>query len=272
MEIVNKAKEVLKTEELQRAYASILGAAVADASAASCHWQYDAQILADIVGDEDVAFWSGKNVNPFYKVAEGVNTCYGDQLVCVTESLATVWRNDFTTDLTKRFKTRFGESDDYTNAIQAKREYNYGYDQIPRSEPIAGPWIHGTIETFLADEISETDTSADALLRTIPIAAIFHNDDQLLLDYTYSAVVLTQRAPSALKYSQLIAKALADVILNQREPYLALQSVASNVNKEEEATVCYALDACTETYAESVTKLRATLPGYAETKPTKLLA
>jgi len=84
--LLARAKAELAPRAL-RAYALIVGAAVGDAAAVNCHWQYDAALLNAALGDGDPAF-AATPLNPFYRVARGRHSCYGDQLRVVVGSLA----------------------------------------------------------------------------------------------------------------------------------------------------------------------------------------
>jgi len=267
-----------------RAYAAVVGGAVGDAAAARCHWQYDPKKLAEIVGDRDVAFYDGEpKCNPFYTVSPGSSTCYGDQLVTVAASLAATAPEVDPSDVAAKLRERFAESD-YAEAIPRKKHYNYGNDQTARSPPIEGPWIHGTIESFLKSqglqiEVDDEDSSADALMRTIPVAALAAVagwDTEKLQKAVDDVVCVTQRNALARDHAFAVARALVDVIKGD-DPKSSLQSVVAAASDDESdqssaKTVATALTAAASHahYAASIEVLRSGL-GLQDANPAKLI-
>ena len=252
---------------VQKAWAAVVGGAVGDASAARCHWQYDPAKLAEIVGEKDVAFYDGeKKCNPFYTVPLGGSTCYGEQLVVVAASLAETSPVVDAEDVARKLRERFTQ-DDYKKAIPLKKAYNYGNDQVARSEPIEGPWIHGSIEAFLKGEIDEHDSSADCLLRTIPVAALAAVagwDDDQLKKAVDAVVTVTQKSSLARSHSLAVARALVAVILGD-DPRAGIESVVAQAAEDDDnstaATVASALTAAAahENYSASIEVLRSGL-------------
>ena len=244
-----------------------------------CHWQYDPVKLKEIVGGRDVAFYEGEPLcNPFYTVSPGASTCYGDQLVCVAASLAESSPALDVENLAAKLRARF-TAEDYKAATPLKKAYNYGDDQKARSSPIQGPWIHGSIEKFLSGDVSETDTSADALMRMIPVAALAAVagwDDATLEQQVDAVVRVTQLSQVARNHAILVAKALVAVIHGDH-PKDGLQAVldaaSSEANDDSSAkTVATALTAAAshENYAASIEVLRSGL-GLADANPSKFI-
>mmetsp|Transcript_27247 Transcript_27247/g.83652 ORF Transcript_27247/g.83652 Transcript_27247/m.83652 type:complete len:275 (-) Transcript_27247:477-1301(-) len=266
----------------EKAWRAVVGAAVGDASAARCHWQYDPKKLAEIVGDRELAFYDGEQLcNPFYTVKPGASTCYGDQLVCVAASLAQTAPTVDVDDIARRFRERFHDAEDYKEAAPRKQKYAYGGDQQARSPPIAGPWIHGTIEKFLSGEVDDKDTSADALMRSIPVAAVAavadFTEDQLR-DAVDAVVCVTQRSNVAREHALLVARALVAVIrgVGDYDPRHGIEAVVATAPGDDDnssaKTVATALTAAAahENYAASIEVLRSGL-GLAESAPAKLI-
>ncbi|KAJ8603208.1 hypothetical protein CTAYLR_003826 [Chrysophaeum taylorii] len=193
----------------ERAVAAVLGALVGDAAAVPCHWHY--------APHEQGAF-SEEWINPFYRVALGANSCYGDQIRCVAASMAR-WGEDLEDRLRDRFL-----APDYAAAEPAKQAYGYRGDQRARSTPIDGPWRHRTVDRFLAGAIEDDDTSADALVRAIPAAAAAAIAGEPAAPIVDKVVVATQRSVVAREHARLIGTALSAVIRGM-SPAQALENV-----------------------------------------------
>ena len=62
----------------QRAVASVVGSAVADAATRPVHWLYDRSKLESIISPTaDSAFWP-ESLSPFYSLPTGRRSCYND--------------------------------------------------------------------------------------------------------------------------------------------------------------------------------------------------
>lgn len=72
----------------QRAVASIVGSAVADAATRPVHWLYDRTKLESIISPTcDSAFWS-ESLSPFYTLPTGRRSCYNDLGFVMLRSLS----------------------------------------------------------------------------------------------------------------------------------------------------------------------------------------
>ncbi|KAJ1451939.1 hypothetical protein M885DRAFT_335824 [Pelagophyceae sp. CCMP2097] len=200
----------------QRAFSLVLGAVVGDAAAVRCHWQYDAQKLRAALKGKEAAF-STEAHNPFYRVADGRNSCYGDQLRCVLASLAKTHGSIDAGDAAKVLRERMTAPDYEATAEVRRTRAAYADDQKARAGPVAGPWRHGTIERFLAGEVDDADASADAVLRALPVAAFLAalrpevGDAELLRDVD-TAVTLTQRNAAARSHAAAVSIAAARLV------------------------------------------------------------
>ena len=74
-------------EFAQRGFAAMVGCVVGDAAAVRTHWCYDRDALRSALEGKEAAF-AEEALNPFYRVAPGRSSCYGDQLRCVVRSMA----------------------------------------------------------------------------------------------------------------------------------------------------------------------------------------
>ena len=166
-------------------------------------------------------------MNPFYRVADGRQSCYGDQLRCVVRSLArrggVVDAGDVAAALRDRMTGRDYEA---TAAVRRTREA-YADDQRATAPPVDGPWRHGTIERFLErpNAVTDDDASADALLRTLPVAAVLATGrgveadereetraDQAMLGAVDAVVAVTQRNDDAREHAAAVAVAIARLV------------------------------------------------------------
>lgn len=259
-----------------RGFAALLGAITADAAAAPCHWVYDKQKLAGIVGSADAAFFKGKP-NPFYNIPIGANTCYGDQLTTIISCMS---QNSGELDRMKaadRFYERFVLSQDYASSVAAKRDYAYNHDQQARTVPINGPWRHGTLDAFArnyeacgaAYKAEANDASVDALIRALPpavVAGVAGIDPDPAVKV---AVELTQTNATALAHAKAFARALAAVVQGTYSPSEALAAEAAHL---ESLLAARATARDPLTFVNAIDALGQRLTPYAHAPPQKIIA
>ena len=219
-EALRVAKATLEPRAL-RAYALIVGAAVADAAAVDCHWQYDTALLREALGGSEPAF-AATPLNPFYRVGRGRHSCYGDQFRVFVGSLARTGGVLDAAHAARALRRRMTAADYEATAAERANRAAYADDQRAAAPPVAGPWRHGTVERFVAGEPpNDTDASADALLRALPVAAAYAalgggvDDEALpagLLPDVDAAVGVTQASPAARAHARSLAIAAARLV------------------------------------------------------------
>lgn len=210
-----------------RRAAAVLGALAADAAAQPLHWIYDDNKLKAIVGDrEDVEFWQPSH-NPFYRIPVGKQTCYGDQLLVVLESLVEQKGVNCEALKTATCK-RFGPGSAYDNTENAR--YIVGREDkinVKRTLPIQGPWRHASIKHFLSNMEagkenpgSELDDQIDCVLRMIPACALFAGRPEML-DRVEDVLRVTQDSDMSVAVGLAAARILEQFILHGSERGMA---------------------------------------------------
>lgn len=209
----------------QRAVAAIVGAIVADAGARPLHWLYDSDKLAGIVGDAAPEFWA-VNACPYYTVALGLQSYYGDEALSMLASLPAggvpVPADAFSKEaLLARLASDFSPSSVYGAAMVLRNDP--GRD---KSVPLAGPW-QGHILTHLLTAAAAGGPTGDAAAMdsdgfqaSIPLiaklAALFpggDNDAGVMAVFLDAAAVLTC-ADAALAIQATAATLLRSVIVS----------------------------------------------------------
>lgn len=273
-----RAKAQLPAEGL-KAWAAIVGGLVADAAAVPCHWQYDKEKLTAMVGADDPAFYGGRpQPNPFYEVAVGSNSCYGDQVAVLVSCMARSSPDVDAADVAARFYERF-TAEDYASSVEAKRQYAYAGDQRDKLKPINGPWRHGTIDLFVqaygslgtAYEADTSDASVDAVLRALPVAAaagLAGVDPEPSIE---AAVAVTQANDLAVRHAKAIGRALAEVVVGRATAKDALAAVL-DVDRLDALRAARDLTAEPTDFPAAVEALRGRLPQYAQAHPHKIIA
>lgn len=155
-----------------RAVGAVLGSFVADAAAVPLHWIYNQEKLDSILAGYGGCEFLDKNHCPFYNIATGSFSCYGDQAYCILEAM-----NEGDGYDEKKYKelltTTFGADTDYDMEKKLGRP-------VKREDcPISGPWRSGSIKTFLKnieDEAEKTgadDSQADCFSKVAPIVCLY---------------------------------------------------------------------------------------------------
>ena len=215
----------------QRAFAAVVGAAVADAAAVRCHWQYDAEALRTALAGREPLF-AEEAQNPFYRVAAGRNSCYGDQLRCVVASLARTRGAFDGDDVAAALRERMTAPDYEASTATRNERAAYRDDQRAAAPPLEGPWRHGTIQRFLDGAVDDADASADALLRAIPVAAraaVDGKGDDEVAAVADAAARVTQRSPVARSHAAAVAVAVARLVAGaETTPRAAVAAAAAS--------------------------------------------
>lgn len=208
----------------RRASYALLGAVVGDAAAQTCHWNYDREAfhvaLREAGRYDDPEFFQ---LNKFYSLPLGSQSCYGDQLLVVARHL-NEWKLHGDTGpmnegglvaLVNRFESAFDSASPYGPWPLPK---NHGPDM-----PVDGPWRHGSLKGFLTNLESgkrsypgcgSDDSQADALARTIPIVCAYAGDPKLL-EHVEKAVRVTQNSHAAVAYARLMARILEAFVIGK---------------------------------------------------------
>ncbi|BFZ07849.1 hypothetical protein BsWGS_10887 [Bradybaena similaris] len=255
----------------QRKVAAIVGACVADAAAQPLHWIYKDEVMHKLTdGVEEIEFWE-PSANPYYRIDNGKNTCYGDQGYVVLKSL--VESGGLNTDhLIQTTYETFGPDSDYEN--KETNQYAVGKESktdIKPSLPIYAPWRHGCIKDFLKNlqekkspPGSLTDDQIDCAIRIIPVTALYAGHPDLLVKVEEALRVL-QNCDLPVAVGLALARVLEQYILNGNpEDVLAtVVSALSDHNRKNpqdlDATVSghitKVIQARTTPHIEAVTKV-----------------
>jgi len=193
-----------------RAFKCILGAVVADAATQPLHWIYDAEKLRTIVSSASMQpeFYSPPQ-NPFYSIPVGSNTCYGDQIMALLESLAESkgWNPN---DYIKRLVAVFGPGTPYEQGMSGRNQL-----------PIKNPWRNKALTLFVDSVLAgktypntgtEDDEQVDSIVKIIPLVALFAGND-LLINYVEDVVRITQNNSTAVGFAIAAALILEGCIL-----------------------------------------------------------
>ena len=262
-------------EFAQRGFAAMVGCVVGDAAAVRTHWCYDRDALRSALEGKEAAF-AEEALNPFYRVAPGRSSCYGDQLRCVVRSMARQPGGAFDArDLAVALEERMTREDYEATAATRAARAAYADDQRATAPPVDGPWRHGTIERFLRYEVDHSDASADALVRAIPVAARFARDGgHGVLPAVDAAVRATQFSTVARSHAAVVAIAVSHLCTRSaKTPREAVEKAAAHpVCHAASETFVNCLAAAGEpTFDGSVEALRDRL-GFGDKPLTKLVA
>lgn len=227
------------TTDVQRAKAAaaVLGAQVADCAAAASHWVYDPAKMKECVesATRGPAFMDPPG-NTFYNIASSGLSCYGQQSRTLLSSLVAVGRFDVE-DFTQRLAKDFGRDSEY-EVKGSIDESNWPQRIKDVKMPLAGPWRHGSINSFLKNYVVEgkkypecgsDDSQIDAACRIVPLVALYAGNPELP-KLAEMAIRATQNTDSAVQYGMAFAKCLELLILGLEDtPASAVRSVAASL-------------------------------------------
>ncbi len=110
------------SETQQRAVASVVGSAVADAATRPLHWLYDRKVLEESIGENDPAFWP-VNLSPFYEMPTGQRSCYNDMGYTMLRSLPSKSSEPFEVkNFLESFEGFFKAPSEYATALALRLE------------------------------------------------------------------------------------------------------------------------------------------------------
>jgi len=222
-----------------RARGMVVGNIIGDAAAVPNHWIYDVPKMDAHVksASRGPAFCEPAG-NGFYKTSAGGQSCYGDQTLCLLESLVACKGYD-ENDYAKKLVQRFGKESSYE--LEATDQDNWPelkvnpvdengqVDESRRlwSLPLPGPWRHGSIKAFLTNFVTEgrdpkesggdeqsCGNSIDGVCKVPPLVALFAGDP-CLLPAVARAVRVTQNADTAVAFSCGFARILENMVLGR---------------------------------------------------------
>jgi len=217
-----------------RARGAVLGCLVGDAAATPVHWVYDAQKLASHfqTAKRGPAFCLPA-ANGFYTTAPGALSCYGDQTLCLLESLVAKQGRLDVDDYAARLEEKFGKNSRYE--LGAEDPHNWpSLKENPKDSkgnviteqrlwnlPLPGPWRHGSMKGFLKNYVNEgkrppvcggNDEQVDGCCKVPPLVARFAGDADLLT-FVDRAVRVTQDTDLAVSYACGFARVLEKLVL-----------------------------------------------------------
>lgn len=120
---------------------------------------------------------------------------------------------------------------------------------------------------------TETDASADALVRAVPVAAVLAargEDDAAVLEHVDAVVALTQRDASARAHAAAVATAVANLVRGRASTPLGAVFSARATEGAADTVMSVVTAATRPALADAVGDVAASL-GFAE-RPTKLIA
>ena len=167
--------------QADRLVGAVVGAAVADAACQPLHWNYDLAALDAKLAREGRSsapefFPAAARGNPFYSLATGKQTCYGDQSHVLLRSLVA--------------SGGVLDAQHFADALAAFFSYDAppgssdypprGHPAPPKGEPLVGGWRHGSVKGLLRnvgegraafDACGSDDTQVDGVAKVAPLVA-----------------------------------------------------------------------------------------------------
>ncbi|GAB1602399.1 crystallin J1A-like [Argonauta hians] len=194
----------------ERRKGAIIGSLVGDATVQPIHWNYNKEILAALLKTKDEwGFWEPSQ-NPFYILETGKQTCYGDQNFLILKSIVEN-KGINVQNIKQTFYDTFGPGTNYDNPI---------WSGGPKKVPIEGGWRNNSIRVFLKnfeeqnpDPGCDVDEQVDAVLRIIPVAALYAGHPALL-DKVAQVVKITQTNDIPVAFGMMMARLLEIFILH----------------------------------------------------------
>ncbi|XP_077987053.1 crystallin J1A-like, partial [Glandiceps talaboti] len=182
------------TENMKaRAISAIVGAYVGDAAAQPLHWVYNLSDLDKAVEGYDNPEFRKPSANPYYTIATGRVSAYGDQAVVLLESLVACNGLNID-DYCERLIKNFGPGSEYDNSENDTFIQKSG---VQSAYPIQGPWRPFIIKHFLANleqkkspTGSETQVDMHAVAVVPPLVAKYAGQPDLL-DKVKSVIEVT---------------------------------------------------------------------------------
>eukprot|EP00731_Ephydatia_muelleri_P038458 Em0769g2a len=188
--LLDRAKALPKDK--QRRVAAILGAVIADAAAQPVHWVYDEDALKEALKGHAQPEFLPQSVNPYYRLATGRQSFYGEHLIILLRSLVACKGVD-TTHLSDASYKAMGPGSPYDHPGQNKQVY-----------PMQGQYLHSTMRAFVTSygagtHSAENGTSLESYsLCFVPALAAMYASHPDLLKHIASVVSLFQTNPLVL--------------------------------------------------------------------------
>lgn len=207
-----------------RAEAAFIGALCSDAAAQTSHWNYNKDKWhSHLRSQQKFDRPEFIQLNTFYCVPPGGQSCYGDQCLeyarHYAEHISTTSAKS-RAKLIERLVTAFGDGSAY-GAFPAP--------EVPRSvdgvrEVLQGPWRHGSLKGFLKNtqsgkdwpDCGSDDAQADCFLKIIPVVCAYAGRNELA-EEVVSAVRTTQNHDTAVQFGLAAARILEACILGRTE-------------------------------------------------------
>lgn len=217
--------------------AAVLGAIVGDAAAVPNHWCYDLELLASHFDKVDEPEFLEPGINPFYTLPAGVSSCYGDQMLCALESLATPSPDCAgasagldVQDLCKRMIEKFSEDSHYGTLAASQ---GLLADDMPVSRGYRHGSVHammdGHLQVFAWDQLGSDDPQVDCCVKIVPICAAYAGNEEML-EVVEDAIRLTQDNDEAVSFGCAFARVLEACILGST-PAEAIDTVAHELRQ-----------------------------------------
>jgi len=196
----------------ERGRKCILGALLADAASQPLHWIYQNEKMETILKENGPKLeFHSPSKNPFYTIPLGLNTCYGDQVLVLLESLVEnkgVWNPQ---DYIQKLLKTFGPNTSYEDGMK-------GRDKLP----ISFPWRHGSLTKFVNNvnagkgypDTGTDDEQVDAILKIIPLVALMAGSEQLI-DCVEDVIRITQDNDIAIGFGIASALVLEGCLLGK---------------------------------------------------------
>lgn len=214
----------------QRAIASIFGAVVADAAGQALHWVYDLEKLKKIVEGLSEPEFLEPSQNPFYVVENGEQSTYGEQFLVQLDSLGEC--QGLSLDHAKEA---------FMGVYGPRAPGSFSYDPSMkqtghRDLPIRGPWINGTMKTFVKAVVNNEKSTAnetddpDCIVRCVPVVAYYagHPD---MLSKAEDCINLMQEFDITVATALLACRIMEQFILND-DSSLPVEKVLEGVVQE----------------------------------------
>lgn len=213
-----------------KAKAAVIGNLVGDAAAVTSHWVYDQNTLAahvEKLGGPDKAPFMDP-INPYYHVSPGKQSCYGDQTWALVEAMSN--GGDVV------------DFDKYRSHLTAIMGGDTDYGPLGRvitkeQQPIQGPWRHGSMKTFFANQadpaVQMNDKQIDGACKVAPLVAACGGDTAKMLALAEATIRVTQDTDEAVAMGLAFARILESLAYGRAAtPLEAVQAVIDELRDE----------------------------------------
>lgn len=169
-------------KDKQTRVAAVLGAVVADAAAQPTHWIYDDGVLKEVLKGHDQPEFLPQSANPFYRLATGSQSFYGDHLMVTLRSLVECKGVNIAHFKEATYKS-VGPGSPYDHPGQDKKVY-----------PMEGKYLASTMKAFIKSYNIEggsgtTDVDSYNLCIVPPLVAMYASHPNLIKHMNTSATI-----------------------------------------------------------------------------------